>query len=441
MARSAGSPTPVARLEGADRMQWESDVGPFPQHMVAVLFLEPSSAPAEEWARAMTQRLGGIPLLGRRPARPPFGGGPWVWLDDDRDPAGHVDVGRSEGADDAAMVDQAMALAAQPMPRGRSPWRARVLVGPDGAVRALVLVLHHALADGLNGLLLLGALVDGVPVSAPTSVTAPPDRAALARDAWSRRLRAARALPTLLPALRAGWQEMGGGRTPRAPRTPVTRPTGPRREVVALDLGLDAVRQAAHRDGATVTDVLLVAAASALDGVSERAGTPLPTVVVSVPVAVTGPGGQGTAGNAVGAIRMPVPTRGDPAARVRTVSALRRERLAATHGRSLPLVLASFRVLTTLGLVRFFLDHQRLVNTLVTSMRGPDHPLTILGTSVRRVVPVVVNQGNQTVSFAALGYAGTLTVSVITDPDAGPRAVEVARRLRVETDRILHPPG
>ncbi|WP_198954869.1 wax ester/triacylglycerol synthase domain-containing protein, partial [Kineosporia sp. R_H_3] len=192
----------VHRLTGADLMQWQSDVGPVPQHVAAVLLLDGPRPPAGALVAVLRDRLGAVPALGRRPVRAPLGCGGWYWADDDRDPAAHVGVERVPGDDVHDVLDAATRCLLERLPAGRSPWRARVLVGPDGAPVALVVVLHHVLADGVTGLALLGTLVDGPhPTTAPARpVPVPPGRAALVREAWARRLRAPGRLPSLLRA-------------------------------------------------------------------------------------------------------------------------------------------------------------------------------------------------------------------------------------------------
>jgi hypothetical protein len=92
---------------------------------------------------------------------------------------------------------------------------------------------------------------------------------------------------------------------------------------------------------------------------------------------------------------------------------------AGVHGRSLPLVLLAFRLVRTLHLVRWFLDRQRLVNTLLTAVPATPGPISIAGTPVAAVVPLVLNQGNTTAAFATARHAGRLTIAVATDPDTG----------------------
>ena len=92
-------------------------------------------------------------------------------------------------------------------------------------------------------------------------------------------------------------------------------------------------------------------------------------------------------------------------------------------------MLGAFRVLHVLGAVERYENHQRLVNTFVTSLHGPTGPITVGGAPVGALLPVVLNQGNATASFTAMSYAGRFGVVVTTDPEHGPRAASVATAL------------
>lgn len=445
-------------------MQWLADRGPVPQHVGALLLFDRQAASSsghtvDDVYNAVCARLAAVPALHRRPHRAPLGCGGWVWLAVPTATREHVrieyvqidrDVDRDGGNDDLAKIGNlAASLVTRRFAPHTAPWAAYVLAGRDPAGLAtgaradpvplgVVVAVHHVLADGMAGMALLARLVDGLPPGSglPPSAAQPlPSRRELLADAWSRRAAALRALPGRRKEFRAAWAEMGrGGAMTAAPRSSLNRPTGPRRDVAVIEVDLTTMRSAAHARGATVNDALLACVAAALGRLQAARGEDLEQVVVSVPVAARQEVAAGEVGNAVGALPLPVPTRGPLADRLSAVTAARRARLATDrpHGASQPLILAAFGVLSALHLVQWYATHQRLVNTLVTTVRGPGRPVRMLGLPVSRLLPVVVNQGNVTVSFSAMTYAGTLCVVVTTDPDAGLGAHEVAEGLRGE---------
>ena len=186
--------------------------------------------------------------------------------------------------------------------------------------------------------------------------------------------------------------------------------------------------------GGSLNDAVLTVLADILAEQAAQRGEDLDPVVVSVPVAVragsTGSRagrGDGAATNAVGVMPTPVPTRGPITDRIAAVAAWRHARLDrdGTRGASLPLVLAAFRIVHALHLVRWYTDRQRLVTTFATALPGPALPVTLLGTPVTRITPLVLNQGNTTIAFATITYAGQLTIGVVADPTCGPDPVDV----------------
>jgi hypothetical protein len=61
-----------------------------------------------------------------------------------------------------------------------------------------------------------------------------------------------------------------------------------------------------------------------------------------------------------------------------------------------------------------------LVHTFVSNLRGPESTLSFLQCPITSIIPLSAATGNVTVSFAVLSYAGTLTITLIADPDTCP---------------------
>jgi hypothetical protein len=90
-----------------------------------------------------------------------------------------------------------------------------------------------------------------------------------------------------------------------------------------------------------------------------------------------------------------------------------------------------------MGLWRRYAAHQRRFHTLVSNVHGPDGALRLGGVTVRTMIPVsVAGSGNVVVGFLALSYAGTLTVSVVTDPDRMPDLPLLVAALQAELDAL-----
>ncbi len=419
------------QLGSGDLITLVSDVGPVPMNVGALLFVAgESDVDAATVEATFTRRLTSIRRLQQRLATPRRGLGRPYWVDDsDFDVRAHVARVRcpSPGDRDAALAIAVDAVT-RPLPRSRPLWRAVVVTGLIDDHTGLVLVLHHVVADGIGGLAVLARLVDGADPAGPADDTAAPPRGRFV-DRVSERFRTLRRLPHRVARIRGGWAELGRGRGGWAPRCSLNAATGPRRRVVTVDVGLDGVRAAGRRSGATVNDVLLVAVTGALaELLRERMEFPQ-ELVVSVPVSARSSATSGHLGNQVGVMPVRVPLVGSFQERLTTVSGVTRVRKMRTRGTSSTLIGPLFRILAALRLFRWFVDRQRLVNSFLTNLPGPPGQLVIAGAPITGITPITVTAGNVGVAFAALSYAGTLTVTIIVDPDVVPEVRELAAAL------------
>jgi len=438
----------IERASPTDLAFLAMDRGPVPEQIAALLVLAPSvRLDLAGVQQVLAERIGALPRLRQRLVRVPPGCGRPIWVDDPGfDIRRHVRRLRCRyPGDEQALLDTAAAVVTQRLPRSRPLWSAVLVTGLAAGGVALLVVLHHALADGLGGLAVLASLADGTtghggatdsgdatdPAGFPRR---PPTPGRLAADAARGRLRA-------LARTRVAWRELrtsmsagGGLAPPRATRCSLLRPTGPRRRVAVVHADLAAVRAAAHRNGGTVNDALLVAVGGALRRVLVARGEPVDALAVAVPVAGRRAATAAGLGNQVAPMVVTVRLTGDPAQRLRQVDAAVRERRAAATGPPPIAVLGPlFRVLAALGGYRWYMTHQHRLHTLVSYVRGPDRPISIAGAPVTDVVPVVLGPaGNLTVNFIAVSYAGTLTVTVVADPDHFPELPALADGLRAE---------
>ena len=422
------------------------DRGPVPMHMGAILELDPASAPAAETlARALGARFAAVPRLRRRLVRTPPGCGRAVWSDDPRFAVDrHLRVRNvapdadGSGADEAGLVRaRAAGLLTRRLPRDRPLWRAEVLAAPGGRAVAVVVVVHHAVADGVGGLAVLGALTDaGAEQDAAVAPVGQPSRRLLAADAWARRAHrlahAEDSLRTVVGAVR----ELGLGRPRLAGRSSLlSSRVSCRRTVDVVETDLGDVARAGHRLGVTVNDLVLVAVSGALGWLVRSRGEDLGSVVVSVPVSARAETSVGRLGNQVGVAPVDIPL-GSRELRLAAVAAqtarLRGPGGAAGRGASAAVLAPVFRLLGAVRLFSWIVHHQRLVHTFESNLRGPTDPVLVAGARVRRIVPMAVNPGNVTVSFDVLSYAGRLVVTVLSDPEHVPEHRRLASRLAAE---------
>jgi diacylglycerol O-acyltransferase / wax synthase len=482
-------PGPAARIERAsanDLMELASDVGPAPMQVGAVLVL--GADPGLPAVRAaIDRRIRQVPRMRQRLVRVPPGCGRPVWVDDPGfDIAGHVRGLRCPApGDEAALLSAAAAVLTSPLPADRPPWSATLVSGLAAGGAALVLVIHHVLTDGIGGLAMLASLVDGgvggeadgtrgtgerpaengrpedgQPHEGPIGERRPadwrptergrpaggstvgsfprpaPTRRELLVEAAAGRARVVAHPLVGLRLLRAAVTELRAGATGRVPRCSLNRPTGPRRRFAVARADLAAVRAAGHAQGGTVNDVVLAAVAGALRSVLRQRGERPGRLVASVPVSARRAAGTATLGNQVGVRPVELPDLDDPARRLAAVARTTRALPDVPRGASAAVLTPLLRLLGRLGLLRWYVDRQRMVSTFVTNVRGPAAPLSFLGSPVTALLPLPATTGNVTVAFAVLSYAGTLAVTVLADPDACPDLALLAGSLQGELDRL-----
>ncbi|MEU8247322.1 wax ester/triacylglycerol synthase domain-containing protein [Nonomuraea sp. NPDC048916] len=406
------------------------------QRAGAVLMLE--AGPEFEVTEAMAllaDRIRSVPRLRQRLVPVPFGCGRPVWLDDPGfDIRLHVrQLTCPSPGDERALLDVAAAVLTGPLPPSR--WTAIFVTGLNGGAVALIVVLDHVLADGIGGLAMLAALVDRSGRPAPAGFPRrPPSLRLLAADAFAERLRALGRMRAFWRGAKAATAATGGMRPEPIAHCSLLRPTGARRTFAVVRADLAAVRSAAHRHGCTVNDALLTAVTGSLRRLLERRGEHVGALSVSVPVATRRTATSSELGNRFGVLIASLPLTGAPEERLVKIAALIGERKQqAADGSAAGLFGPVFRMLSAIGLYRWYLRRQRRIHTLVSNVRGPDHPWTFAGATIRRLIPVAVAEsGNVTVTFEILSYAGTVTINLIADPDGVPDLDELAAHLSDE---------
>jgi diacylglycerol O-acyltransferase / wax synthase len=425
------------RLSSLDASNLRVEDRGLPMHVAALAILEGgplldvTGQPRLDVVREhVERRLHLAPRLRQVLYRPRLGMGPPLWVDDPGfDIRGHV-LTREVPApwDEGALLDECSRLNEPPLDRSRPLWEMWLLTGlADGAV-ALLIRLHHVVADGVAALGLIGTLLDPAP-KVPTDV---------ARGWNPRPVPSVRAL--FVDSLR--WRAMGLSRSlgmlrhpigvPRrlampvrqmaqllregsAPRVSMNRPVGNHRRLALVRADLERTRAVAHGHGGKVNDVVLAAVAGGSRRLLEHRGELRPGLVlkVSVVASTRGPADEPALGNRVAILLVPVPV-GEPDA-IRRLAAIAK---ASAERKRRPPYQPAGRFAQR-WMVRA-MSHQRLVNLLVSNLPGPPMPMYFAGARILEVFQVGVVQGNITVSVGVLSYAGQLNFDIVGDADAVP---------------------
>jgi diacylglycerol O-acyltransferase / wax synthase len=427
----------VERATPGDVITLAMDMGPVPSQVGAILRFAglPGADPAA-LVRLVAERAAAVSRLRQRLVRSPLGCGPPVWVDDPAaNPARHVRLTSCPApGDERALLDLAAAVMTTPLPPDRPLWSAVVVTGLADGSSALLVVLHHVVADGVGGLAVLAAIADGAP--APGSLPRPrpaPTRRELAADATARRLQAIRRLPGTVRSLRRWLRAAGGSRPEAAAACTLIGPVGSRRRYEVVRAETAALQALAHGHGATVNDAVLLAVTGALRDLLAARHEAVDPIAVGVPVSLRRSTTMARLGNQVAPILVPAPvTGGLPERLERIADAVRTGRAAATQPPPTAVATAMWWA-SRLGLLRRYLTHQRRLHTMVSSLHGPDRRITLGGSTVVSIVPLAsAETGNVRLAFDVLSYAGTLTITAVADPDTVPDLSDFSTALRCE---------
>lgn len=440
LARGPGGPDArIERASATDLMELATDVGPMRVQFGALLRIDPPGADPAAISALLAERAARIPRLRQVLRRVPIGCGRPVWVDAQTfTTADHVRRVALPSGDGEVLLRTATGLVAEPMTFARPLWRAAVLEDPSGSAAGVVIAVHHVLADGIGGLAVLAQLVDDADEAPPESPRPHPARMQLLADATRTRLAATRRAPAALAAIPAAAGSWRTGRLPNAPKTSLARPVSGQVQVAAARIRLLDLHDAAQRLGATVNDAVLAAVGGTVGAVLAERGEQVEQVHISAPVSLRRGSGM-QLGNNLATMLVAVPTLGAPAERLRRVAALTRTRKGQARSGPASALVGVFRGMGALGLLRPFIEHQRMIQVFVSNVPGPPMPVSLAGARVVGITPMTTLAGNVTLSFLALSYAGELTVSVSADPAVLPDPDRAAQILHTELARLTAP--
>jgi WS/DGAT/MGAT family acyltransferase len=159
-----------------------------------------------------------------------------------------------------------------------------------------------------------------------------------------------------------------------------------------------------------------------------------------VPVSLRSVDQRGSLGNRVGGLVFPLPVgMGDPTTRLRAVVSAGRHLKASGEATASQTLLDAADVLPApaIGAATRLLDHQRLINLVVTNVPGPDGPLYVLGARLLEAVPMVPLAGNLTLGVAVLSYCGQVTLGITADTATCPDVDVFTRGVERSLDTLL----
>lgn len=337
---------------------------------------------------------------------------------------------------DEALGDFVAQEMAQRMDRDRPLWQCWVIEGLAGGRWALLVKMHHCMADGIAGVALLEALCDRSGPSEDAPPAHSPPQATAVEGFVHRQFRALTHAATLPATVGAAAVRSARGAAslaadlliPSAP-TPLLGPIGAARRYRAVSVSLPQVREVCSAFAVTINDVALTATTSGLRALmlsrGESPGDHSVRVLVPASVRV-----NDSAGNQVSLLLPELPVHvADPLAQLATIHARMGAHKAggessaghsvtslAEHSPFLPLAWA-------VRLASRFPQHS--IAAVATNVPGPHKELRLFGAPILRILPYVPIAMRLRVGVAVLSYVDQLSFGVTTDYDTVPDVSEV----------------
>jgi WS/DGAT/MGAT family acyltransferase len=385
----------------------------------------------------------------------PFHLGRPLWVDDERfdldfhlrrsaipSPGGRFQLERAVGR-----------VLSRPLDRSKPLWELYVFEGLEEGRTAVLMKIHHALADGISGMLIASALFDlsedaeigasqaWVPEPAPPEadllrdavgdvVTHPLE--ALVRIAQAPR----RSLEVIGESIDSLRSIVGMG---AAPAGPFDATVGPNRRFGTCEVPFERLRHAKDRLGGTVNDIVLTAVAGGLHEILEARGEPTRgrTLRVMVPVSVRSRGQAGDVGNRVAPAFIDLPVgRMTASTRVRRIRKATAELKGSTMavGADSIIALGAYAPPALHAMAARLVSRGHWFNLVVSNIPAPQVPMYLAGARLLASYPSMPLGEDSGLSVACTSLGGTMAFGLTADwdavPDIGLLAAGIDRSLR-----------
>jgi len=404
----------------------------------------------------LAERIPAIPRCTQMLRTQPFGVGAPTWVDDPGfDLSRHVRrVAVPRPGDDTELFRVVADVLERRLDRDRPLWECWVIEGLKGNRWAMLMKIHHCMADGISATRILTRLCDDI------------DGDAFAAPVVTKRTAAQKHLKPVPDPSRAAtrWATSGEpppaspmrlrGRLAARPKSPpaccdpnagssLVGPVSAMRRYRAVRVPLADVEQICRKFDVTINDVALAAITEGFRCVLlHRGEEPRPdSLRTLVPVSVRSPDAPDKPGNRLSVMLPYLPVEhGDPIQQLRTVhSRLTRAKqggqrqagnMAVSATSYVPFMLSSWviRFLTRLP--------QRGIVTLATNVAGPRRRLEMMGGNVARLLPIPPIALQLRTGVAVLSYADDLVFGITADYDAGADIDELADGIKIAVARL-----
>uniref|UniRef100_A0A5Q5BMF5 Diacylglycerol O-acyltransferase n=2 Tax=unclassified Mycobacterium TaxID=2642494 RepID=A0A5Q5BMF5_MYCSS len=398
----------------------------------------------------LTERLTAVPRLTQLVHTRPLDIGAPEWVPDEHfDISHHIRRAALPRPGGDADLDRLVAdIMERRLDRARPLWECWVIEGLSRHRWAVLMKVHHCLADGIAATQILTALCDDGPTAAlrpyPRAVPSPGWSLRIDPVGWmSSAVRTSLGLTTAAVRAVRGAIDLAGGVLRPAPSSVLNGPVGSMRRYAAVDVSLPDVRRVCDEFGVTLNDVALAAITHSYRELLIRRGENpgRDSLRTLVPVSVRPADAMDEPDNRVSLLlpRLPV-DKADPLHQLQAVH----RRLTYVKGsgqrqagsavmsaaNAIPFAVTAWAVRNLTRLP------QRGVVALATNVPGPQEELTIMGRKVGRLLPIPPIALQLRTGIAILSYADKLFFGIISDYDAVPDVDELARGIAQGVGRL-----
>lgn len=407
-------------------------------------------------ATTLAERILAVPRFGQVLRTQPFDLGAPRWVDDiNIDISHHVRrAALPRPGDDAALFRWVAEVMERRLDRDRPLWECWVVDGLAHNRWAILMKIHHCIADGIAATHMLARLCDNtVSGTFATEIRAAhePTPGGLRLPALSLNpidwiasaWRTSLGLTTAAGQVVQGAAELASGLLRPAAASSLTGPVTNMRRYATVEVSLQDVTRICDQFEVTVNDVALAAITDSFRTMLIRRGEAPQrnSLRTLVPVSVRSNDATDKTDNRVSVMLPYLPVeKADPISQLRTVHArLTRAKgsgqrqagnifVSAANAIPFPFTAWTVRALTRLP--------QRGVVTLATNVPGPRKRLRVTGREVIRVLPIPPLALQLRTGIAILSYADHLAFGIIGDYDAAPDVDELARGIERAVARL-----
>jgi diacylglycerol O-acyltransferase / wax synthase len=401
--------------------------------MITALFTFSSVVQVDKLRSALQERLlsydrfsmvTSVPMIGR-----PY------WKPDSKfDIENHIELRKlAAPGGEAELLGLVGDLMSLPLERNKPLWKFHLVHGltrGDGIGSALIVRLHHSIADGIALMKVLLSLTDTDPEGSLATgndlLEAPRRRTASLVQQANIQVR-----PSKIIRLARAYGDAAGGLgkllIESEPRTPFKGKLGKRKSAAcSKPFSLEEVKRARLKAGCTVNDLLMACVAGGLRRHLIRLGKPAKdglNLRAVIPVDLRRPDKDPQLGNRFGLIFLALPVGvSDPRQRLNEVRA---RMMALKHSPQAVVVLG---LLNAVGSIPAEMQQPVVelfgskATAVVTNVPGPKEPLWLAGERIDNLMFWVPQSGRLGLGLSILTYGGQVHIGVATDSGLTTRA-------------------